>query len=347
MIRALAGLGAACAVAGCAAGHQKLETACPGVLAASATGDAYAYTGRDKIVVVAGGHETRIAPTDACPIASTQWIFVSPRGTRVVLYGSASNIEGDMWGHSGRHVAAACTIDVASQTVQALPDGIGDESGDVAFVELGARDVLWHTNSAVSDSFRVVDGDRVIELAHPDGQCALAATGPDAAIAVCGGYQHPFTARRYRFDGEPHADGDDRRIAVPDVDSISGMALSSDGRTFMVWSAGLVTGQGDRHQIAVVDVARGAGKVVYDRTEDGVLGTVQLDPRGTGDLLLARFVSHGPDLDDSETILQVLGPDGAPRREARTHASGTQFSWTEPDAVWVSGGCGAERVRLE
>ena len=328
MARVIRALAAAVAVAGCGGPHIDLD--CSRLFAASATRDAIAYVRKGDVYVRAGGRETRI-PAASCTPDGADFIYVSPGGAQVVLYGTRSNIEFDLWGHSGRHVSSACMIDVAHRAPGPLPE-IGDRSGAYSFAAVGTHLVAWRTEVETEDMV-VIDGAQVTPLEHPGGACTVAATGADSAVAVCG-LHGKYAARRYRLDGTPRADGDDREITTADPGSDGGMRLTPDGKTLLVWGAGVVA----------VDVATGAVRTLTDRA-DPKITTVELDPAGSGDLLVVRQ-SWNPDSVEGRLVLERLGPDGRwkGRREMKSQAA--DVYWTEPAAVWAADSCEARRVTL-
>jgi hypothetical protein len=335
--------GALALVLGACGGGRRIDFGC-GELAASDDRSAIAYIHGDELIVIAGDAQHRLASTAACPMAGADSLLVSPGGRTVALYGTQSNISGDLWGHAGRNISAACTIDVASAAVTAMPADVGDDNGEVNLrAAPGERVLMWRTDDRPVPLL-VMDRAHAVTLELPGARCRIGAIGTDRAIAVCldGG---ALIVRRYRLGGTPAIDGPDTRLPAHDVGTIDGTALSGDARYFSYWGR-TEDGVGPiRNRAYVVDLQRGGDVFTYDQTFRGAIVSIELDPRGAdADVLVAEW-TEGDD-QQMEGRVRRFTRAGRVVHEHHLRAAPDAAYWTEPDRYWAVTSCEAEQVRM-
>jgi len=276
-------------------------------MAAADDRSAIAYLTDHDLVVIAADNTRTVLPFDShsCLAGHADRLYVAPGGGHSIgVWGEQANIAGDLFGHAGSHTTASCIVDLATRRERALADAGGL--------------LVWRTAT-----------DLVAALPDARDRDHCAATG----------------ATRACFDRGSGAivTSTNARYPARDVGELWGVALSADGKRFAYWGR---TGSDRpiRNRAIVIDLTSGAELARFDESYNGAIAWIELDPRGSRDLLVVDWLDEGSGPHNGR--VRRLTGDGKVTHEHRTRNIPDAAYWTTPGEYWAVESCYAQRVKL-
>jgi len=330
-----------------------------GVTAASRDRQIIVYANDKEVVRIKGEIRTRIAASKQnCLGGHPDTLFVYPDGNAALLYGTRSNIDFDLWGHSGRHVSVACRVDFTTYYA-----GSTAGSGIAAFADESIERLKIITGrSGVTYAWRPNRTGAGLEVVHPSRKprtvalpleedpgpvCEVNDDGEMAFVACTDKYGDKSpTLRivRYSLASWPPQEVSRATVELAPYDEFWGTTTSPDGSYLAYWGRG-----GDHGAEGIYGnywgvVALATGKEVFRKHEEygGAVSTIEIDPRGTG-ILVGDWITRGH---SHEGRLRRFDMKGNELFSRDFGSSPNALYWSEPDAAWYDDGCDIGKVKL-
>jgi hypothetical protein len=304
-------------------------------------------------------------PNDSgCLARGATALAVMPDG-RAIVFGTRTNGDFDLFGHTGRRVAVACLLDFDARTQTPLSSAFPSQplfasaSAEVPHLAGGVysrRLYAWRDSYFAPESVLTVTdpargaSETLLPLAKFD-ECAVAET-PAAAVVACVRQDldaRVRTARIFRVPlaGWPPEVSPPTEIALPRFDKLEAFAIAPDGSA-VAYAAERRIGDGlaaNDHTVGwlAIDRAGTVPRTLATFRYRGFAPVLDVLPGGHG-VLLGESVNRETNGPLTGRLVQ-LGTDGGVRREREVPEGPRAVYATDDlgDQVWFVGN-GARRL---
>ncbi|APR76810.1 Hypothetical protein A7982_02157 [Minicystis rosea] len=341
---------------------QQIAFSGVGISAASPSGDAFVYLEGNALVRVRDGAIRRVAlegaschPSDRSVATDTSFLVVWPQGSKALLYGARTNIDFDLWGHSGLRLAISCLVDIdagrAAPLEAALPGAPELHSAQRAdfHAVVGPSGRLYTWASPREITALDLASQKSVSLGVAERffrPCTLVETTHVLTTACLGG-DDPASQTSLdvtTFDPSAWPPRQTDRFAIPLPASAlprEGGVLSPDAR-FYAWhehsTKGAAASASTESTLHVLSLERRAMVLTKKETHEGAIRSLAFDPQGRGVLV-------GDDLSPGTARVRLVGWSGAVLDAFAVKGGAQRLTPVgSGERVWVSGLVGAALV---